>query len=276
VHPIALKFGALTVTWYGVMVALAFVAGLWTASRRAPSGGFSPESILDLGPWIIVGAILGARALYVITFWREQFSEAPFFEVFRVWRGGLVFYGGFAGAVVTCIVWARLKSVAVWNLGDVLAPSIALGYAFGRMGCLLNGCCYGKACALPWAIHFPIGHESGAEAVHPTQVYDALAALAFYAFLAWRFRRRTFPGQVFVTYLWGYAILRFSVEFLRGDYPPEQHYLGGWATPAQVASLLILLAGVLLWFLLPRPAQPGPGDPGMAAGKTAEAAGKRR
>ena len=159
---------------------------------------------------------------------------------------------GLIGALVVGVIHCRWKRIAVWPMTDVLAPSIALGYVFGRMGCLLNGCCYGRECSLPWAIRFPYGHESHPHPVHPTQIYDSLLNLLFYLGLAWLFRRKKFHGQVFATYLVGYAVLRSTVEFFRGDYPPAQHYLGGWATPAHLVSILIFLAGAALLWLLPR------------------------
>jgi phosphatidylglycerol:prolipoprotein diacylglycerol transferase len=137
-------------------------------------------------------------------------------------------------------------------LADVLTPSIALGYVFGRIGCLMNGCCYGRACSMPWAIQFPPIHDSYPAHVHPTQIYDSLLSLVLYIVLAWLYRRKTFHGQVFVAYLVCYAFTRSFVEFFRGDYPADQHYLGGWATPAQTVSIFILAAGISLFFLLPR------------------------
>jgi phosphatidylglycerol:prolipoprotein diacylglycerol transferase len=254
VHPIAFQFGSLTVTWYGVMVAMGFVAGLWTASRRGMQVGVPPEKILDIGPWLILGAILGARILYVISYWHEQFAGRPVYEVFMIWRGGLVFYGGLIGASLACLLYCRLKSFPVWKMADIMAPSIPLGSAFGRIGCLLNGCCYGSSCNLPWAIHYPRGHQTYPFAVHPTQVYDSLLNFSLFIALAFLFRRRRFDGQVFAVFLVGYAIIRAIAEAFRGDYP--QHYLGGWATPAQVLSIGILLAGIVLLVLLPRFAPP--------------------
>ena len=107
-HPIAFELGSFTITWYGVMVATAFLAGLWTASRRAPSSGILPEKVLDLGPWLIVGTILGARTLYVISYWHEQFAGQGISEIFKVWKGGLVYYGGLIGASLAAILYARL------------------------------------------------------------------------------------------------------------------------------------------------------------------------
>jgi phosphatidylglycerol---prolipoprotein diacylglyceryl transferase len=253
VHPIAFHLGALTVHWYGVMVALGFLAGLWTAGRRAMHVGMAAEKIIDLGPWLIVGAILGARTLYVISYWHESFEGRPIEEVFMVWKGGLVYYGGLVGSSLACIIYCRSKKLPLWRVADIMAPSIALGYVFGRIGCLLNGCCYGRACSLPWAIRFPEGNplNSPTYPVHPTEVYESLLNLGLYVALAWMFRRKKFDGQVFAVYLVCYALLRSFVEMFRGDYP--QHYLGGWATPAHLVSIAILVAGLVLLRLLPRP-----------------------
>lgn len=251
VHRIAFQFGGLTVAWYGVFVALGFLAALWTASRRALRTGVAPETIMDLGPWILVGAILGARTLFVISYWREEFANAPFSEIFMVQHGGLVFYGGLIGASLTTILFCWYKKLSLWKIADIVSPSIALGYAFGRMGCLMNGCCYGRPTDLPWGIQFPIGHETYPHYVHPTQIYDSLLNLGFYAALSWLYRCKKFDGQVFATYLIGYALLRSFVEIFRGDYP--QYYLGGFVTPAQLVSIGIITAGIILFWKLPRP-----------------------
>ncbi len=259
-HPIAFQLGPFTIHWYGVLVALGFLVGLWTASRRAPRAGIAAEKILDLGPWLIIGAILGARTLYVSTYWHQQFADKPLVEIFMVWRGGLVFYGGLIGASLACVLYAHRKRLPLWRVADILAPSIALGQGIGRIGCLLNGCCYGRACAWPWAIRFPAGHDTHplglpAMPVHPTQVYESLLALGLYAALAWLFRRKKFDGQVFALFLVGYALLRSFVELFRGDYPV--YYLGGRVTPAHLVSVVIFVAGLVLLRVLPRLPQPG-------------------
>jgi phosphatidylglycerol:prolipoprotein diacylglycerol transferase len=255
VHPIALQLGPLSIHWYGVTVALAFLVGLWTASRRGLREAVAAERIVDLGPWLIVGTILGARTLYVISYWREFFEGKPAAEIFMVWKGGLVFYGGLIGATLAGIFYVRLKKLPLWKVADIVAPSIALGYVLGRIGCLLNGCCYGRACNLPWAIRFPSDNplKPPTYPVHPTEIYDSLLNLGLYVFLAWLYRRKKFDGQVFGVYLVCYALLRSFVEMFRGDYPEHQYYLGGWATPAHLASIVILAAGLVLLGLLPRP-----------------------
>jgi len=191
--------------------------------------------------------------LYVTSYWREQFAGKPIWEIFMVQHGGLVYYGGLIGASLAFILYSRLKGLPLWKGADIMAPSVALGYVFGRIGCLMNGCCFGRTCELPWAIHFPPGHSTYPNGVHPTQIYESLLSLILYGFLAWLFRRKRFDGQVFGAYLVCYAVSRSFVEMFRGDYP--EYYLGGWVTPAHLVSAGILAAGVILLWVLPRPAQ---------------------
>ena len=247
---ITFQVGGFNIYWYGVLVAIGFVVGLWTASRRALHAGIQGEIVADLGPWLLLGTLVGARALYVFSYWRESFAGKPLWELFNIRSGGLVYYGGFIGASLACILYVRLKKLALWKIADILAPSIALGYAIGRVGCLMNGCCYGRPTNLPWALHFPADHETRGQGVHPTQIYESALNLGLYGALAWLFRRRQFDGQVFATYLVSYAMLRAFVESFRGDY--ATYYFGGHATPAQVLSLFIFAAGALLWRILPK------------------------
>ena len=250
-HPVAFHVGSVPIYWYGVLLAVAFVAGLWTASRRCVRDGLKPESILDAGTWLILGTIIGARALYVMTYWREQFAEAPWTEMFMIRHGGLVFYGGLIGATLAVLVYVRLKKLPLWKLADALAPSIPLGYVFGRIGCLMFGCCYGRPTGLSWAIHFPADHATHGAGVHPTQIYDAGLNLGLYVGLAALYRRKRFDGQVFVAYLAAYAVFRGLVEIFRGDYTTE--YVLGWLTPAQLVGILVFLVAAALWWRLPRP-----------------------
>ena len=232
------------------MIALAFLFGLWTATLRARRENISGESIADITLWLMVGAILGARVAYVTTYWREEFAGQPFSEIFAIWHGGLVFYGGLIGAIITGAIYLRWKKLPLWKTADVLAPSIALGSVFGRIGCLLNGCCYGRACDLPWAIHFPEGHETYPHGVHPTQIYDSLLNLVLYLALAWLYRRKKFDGQIFALYLMCYAVTRSVVETFRGDYDAAHRHDG--LTPAHLVSIGIFAAGTVLYAIQSR------------------------
>jgi len=244
------------------MMAAAFFAGLWTATRRARLVNVSGDLITDVTLWLMVGSIVGARTVYVTTYWKREFAGQPFSEVFMVQHGGLVFYGGLIGAFAAGVGYLWWKKLPVWKIADVFAPSIALGSVFGRVGCLLNGCCYGRACDLPWAITFtnPEAHElSGTplnEPRHPTEIYDALLNLILYLGLAWWFRRKKFDGQVFALYLIGYAVCRSAVEIFRGDYPPD-HIHAGYFTSAQLLSVPIFAAGILFWIWFSRRARSG-------------------
>ena len=235
------------------MIAVAFLAGLWTATRRGVTVGIAREDIGDITLWLMVGAIVGARTVYVLTYWQDEFAHGPISEIFMIQHGGLVYYGGLIGASLAGGLAIRWKKLPLWKTADVLAPSIALGSVFGRIGCLLNGCCYGRPCTLPWAIRFPADHPTGGVPVHPTELYDAGLNLLLYGFLAWLFGHKKFEGQVFATYLLCYALTRSTVELFRGDYNVAHQHFG--LTPAQLVSVPIFFTGLALAAILSRRSQ---------------------
>ncbi len=249
-QPIAFHLGPIPVHWFGICIAAAFFAGMWTAVRRAPRIGVTGELVADLVvPWLLLGSVLGARIMFVTTYWSDEFTDKPWWEMFMIQRGGLVFYGGLIGAAITAMAFAYVKKIPLWKLADILAPSIALGSVFGRIGCLMNGCCFGRACEMPWAIRFPADHVTRGLPIHPTQIYDALLNLALYFGLAALFRfRRKFDGQVFAVYLLCYAVTRSTVEIFRGDYS-DGHLHNGF-TPAHLLSIGIFIAGAILFSIL--------------------------
>jgi phosphatidylglycerol---prolipoprotein diacylglyceryl transferase len=244
VQEVAFRIGNLSVHWYGIFVAIGFMLGVWTAGVRGRRDQMDPDMITDLALWIFGGAFIGARILYVITFWDQEFAGKGFLKIFAL-RSGFVFYGGLIGATIAAIGYTRWKKLPTWKLADALAPSVSLGHAFGRLGCLMTGCCFGSKCELPWAIKFPYGHPSHPTPVHPVQVYEALLNISLYAGLAWLYRRKRFDGQIFALYLLGYGCVRAFVELFRGDYPERQ--MTGFMTPAHWVSLIILAAGTALY-----------------------------
>ena len=252
VHPIAFQLGLFTMSSYGLMLMVGLLAGWWSACRRARHDTISETRVIELGPWLMMGAILGARLLYVISYWQEDFERHSFIETLLLWKGGLVFYGGLIGAFLSTAVFARVRKVSFWGICDILAPSTALGYVFGRLGCLLNGCCYGRPCSLPWGITFPNASRIAPPQIklHPVQIYDAMLNLLLFCGLSWFYHRKRFNGQVFALYLIGYSLMRSFVEVFRGDYP--QQYVSGLITPAQFTSIFVLAAGLLLVAVLPR------------------------
>jgi len=247
-HPILFSVGPFTLRSYGVMMALSFLLGLGLANVLNRREGRSFDELLDLGTWIMLGAVLGARILYCIVEW-PQFQAQPW-TVFAVWQGGLVYYGGLIGAALTAYGVMRFKGMPVWSYADVLAPGLALGQVTGRLGCFLNGCCYGRVSA-GFGLVFP-GVSS--QPVLPTQLYESAGCLLLALGLAWLHGHRRFKGQVFALYLILYALLRFGLELLRGD--AERGTLLGlpWLSPGQWTSLLALAAGLLLMKRLRRAA----------------------
>jgi phosphatidylglycerol:prolipoprotein diacylglycerol transferase len=168
--------------------------------------------------WILFSAIIGSRLLYIFLHWQE--FEHDLVGTFAFWRGGLqglVFYGGFLGALVMGLTFARVNRVPLLGLLDAAAPSIMLGEFFTRIGCFLNGCCFGKACGLPWAVMFPTDSPAAVVGgpVHPTQLYSSLAGLILFGIALLLERRRWRPGILFGVMLILYSLFRFLIDFVR-------------------------------------------------------------
>jgi phosphatidylglycerol:prolipoprotein diacylglycerol transferase len=235
-HPILLKLGPLTLYSYGLMVALGFLAGILLATYLTRQAKLKPEVILDIAPFVLVGSIAGARIFYVVEFWRD-FRGNPL-EIFFIWKGGLVFYGGLLFAILGLLLAVKIFKLDLLKIMDILAPSTALGYAIGRIGCFLNGCCYGVETKVPWAVRFPT--ESVLR--HPTQIYASISGLLICAILLLMlFKFKKFDGQVLTAGLALYAAYRFLIEFIRTN----PRYLLN-LTEAQWASIfLVILAGGL-------------------------------
>lgn len=255
--PTLFHLGPLPIHGFGLMVGLGFLFGLMAATRRAKAVGIAPEAIHDLVfPWILLGGLFGARLLYVLTYWERDFAGGSIFQIFELWRGGLVFYGGLVGAILMAMFRIHQKRLPLWKVADCMAPGIALGHVFGRLGCFLNGCCYGHASDAPWAIRFPSGTIQSGDgtllnhAVHPTQIYEAMLNLGLFGFLMWWHGRRRFDGQVFGIYLVAYAVIRGFTELYRGDYSRISNPANGVLTPGQWAGLVILATGIALLFWL--------------------------
>ncbi len=242
-HPEFIRIGSLDIRMYGVLLMLGFVAGLYAASWRARRVGLPPQLVMDLGVWVIVAAMIGAKLFYMAFEWRD-FVAAWRMDGPRSLRQGFVFYGGFIGACVATVVFARHRRVPLWKLADVMAPSVALGHAFGRVGCFMNGCCYGSACSLSWAVQYPAGHLAHSHPTHPVQLYEAAGNLLIFAGLSWGFGRRKRDGQIWWWYVLGYGVMRFGVEFFRGDY--ETLYAGVFTNAHLVASVMIALSIIML------------------------------
>lgn len=212
--PILFSLGPFHVYAFGLMVAVGALLSFRLMLRRARQEGFpTSDQVSDLVAVTLFGGFLGARLLYVFEnaawYWKHPL------KIFLLWEGGLVFYGGVAGSMLALYFYLRSKKMPYWKGLDFLLPYVALTHAFGRLGCFLNGCCYGRVCRLPWAVQFP----ELPEPVHPVQLYEAFFNFCLFLFLRFHYSRRRFEGEISALYFMGYALGRFLMEFWRGDNP---------------------------------------------------------
>jgi len=249
-HPILLQIGPFTIYSYGFFIAAAILLALAVAIQQADKKGLDARLGPDLGFYLILSAIVGARILYVLIK-PEHFWEHPL-QIIMFWKGGLVFLGGAVAAVATGAYYLRRKNQPFWPWADAFAPGIALGQGVGRIGCLMAGCCYGKETQLPWAITFtnPLSLAPLHIPLHPTQIYHSLAGFFTFFLLLVSKRWLKGAGQLFGLFLAGYGSLRFLIEFYRGDF---RGYLGVFSI-TQWMALAALAAGVLIIFLRRRSA----------------------
>jgi phosphatidylglycerol:prolipoprotein diacylglycerol transferase len=244
-HPILLKLGPVTLYTYGLMLVVAFLVAAGFAARAVrvlPAGRrpLSPEQAVDVTCAALLGGLIGGRLFYVARSW-EAFAERPL-DILAVWHGGLIWYGGFLGGVLAGWLYIRAQRLSFLRVADHLIPFAAIGHAIGRVGCFLNGCCYGRPTESWCGVVFP---QQGTP-VLPTQLFEAAGLAALYPLLRSAQRRSgTRPGDVLGVYLVAYGLLRFAIEFLRGD------QTAAWAglTLQQLISIGMMIIGMI--FLRP-------------------------
>ncbi len=206
--------------------------------------------------WVFVSGLIGARAFYCIQYWGRDIHNI--WEALQYWRGGIVFYGSIVGGTIGFFVYRFFHPFPLRPYLDAVAPSIAIGTLFGRLGCFLNGCCFGDPCRLPWAIAFPaksppwdhqvlLGmidpHSTASLPIHPTQLYSALDGLVILLLLMAYYPLRRRDGEVMGLLMLTYPITRFLIEFLRNDEPA---FFAG-LTISQNISVLLMMGGILYW-----------------------------
>lgn len=243
-HPVLFEYGFIKIFTYGVILAFGFLIAIFFASRQGMKEGIPPERIVDLCFYILVSSLIGARLLYIIVEYK-YFINFPI-EIFKFWKGGLVYYGGMILGTIVAIVYMRRHDLPVWKVTDLLAPSIALGQAIGRWGCFFAGCCYGVKTDVPWAITFS---DKGSLAplnipLHPTQIYLSLNALIIFFVLMWFLKRKSFDGQILWTYGILYSIGRFIIEFFRGD--DRGFVVERFLSTSQFISIFVLAVSVFM------------------------------
>jgi phosphatidylglycerol:prolipoprotein diacylglycerol transferase len=246
-HPILFKIGDWPVYSYGVLLALAYLAGLQLAVIRARRQGVDATKIMDLGIYLIIAALVGAKLMLIAVDF-NYFRAQPR-ELLSLVRAGGVFYGGLIAAFFTALWLVKRYKLNIWTTADLMAPGIALGHVIGRVGCLLAGCCYGRSTGVPWAITFtdPIAAVNVGTPLqiplHPTQLYDAGAELIVLAILLMTERRgKPFAGRTFWLYMLLYGVSRFVIEFYRGD--PRGMVIG--LSTSQIVSAVIVPAAIVM------------------------------
>jgi phosphatidylglycerol---prolipoprotein diacylglyceryl transferase len=244
--------GPFTLHTYGVLLAIAFLVGLWVVSRQAKREGLDPGRITDMAVWVLIAGLVGAKILLVLVDWR-YYGRNPR-ELLSIFQSGGVFYGGLIAGVAVAWWYVRRYQLPGWRTADVLAPGVIIGQAIGRLGCFSAGCCWGKPTSVPWAVTFRDVYAARAVGtpldtpLHPTQLYESAACFLIFFLLLWLAPRKRFHGQVVLTYVASYSVVRFAIEFLRGD-PDRGTWFHGLFSTSQLIALLLVL-GVLL--VLPR------------------------
>lgn len=243
---------------YGLCIAIGFLLAMTLTKRQAQREGEDPEAMVDLTFYLLLYGLIGARVVFI-------FTQLPLFlahpiEILMFWRGGLVWYGGFLGAVAYLLYHSRTSCVPFFKVVDILIPYMALAHGFGRLGCLFAGCCFGRTTTLPWGIVFPAqsmaqsaqyaAHEVSAWApalpVHPTQLYEAGAEFAMFALLLALRERKRFHGQLFLLWVSLYPIIRSVIEMFRGDKDRGVYIL----STSQYISIGVGLMALVLFFVL--------------------------
>lgn len=254
-YPVLFYIRNFPVNTYGVFLALAFLAAIFTTVKLAERDGLPKERIYDLCLWLLLSSLVGSKLLMLFTEPEYRANPKLLFSLDFLRSGG-VFYGGLIGALIAGFVLMRRWRLPWWKTADACAPGIALGNFFGRQGCFSAGCCWGKPTTLPWGVQFTqAGHEitgvpTGVH-LHPTQLYESFAMLLVFFFLLWLHKKKKFSGQVILAYVVIYATVRFLIEFVRDD--PRGDILGvttltGLST-SQLIGLVVGVGALILLFI---------------------------
>ncbi len=238
-RPILFEIGTLSVYSWGLMLSIAILIGTYLTIKYARTYDISDNTIIDLAIYLVVGGLIGGRLFFVLVYEPAYYLQHPL-EVFFLWRGGLVYYGALAGGFLAGVYFVRRHHLPFWILADIVTLPLALGYGIVRIGCFLNGCCYGKPTTSKWGVIFP--HLDNLYR-YPTQLYSAAFGFAIFFFLVWFFKRKKFDGQVFLAFLMVYAIERTVVESFR-----ENLLVWGPITVSQLVSFFVFIVAGLFYY----------------------------
>lgn len=242
-----------TLHTYGLLVALGLLVGIWMAGRFARRVGVDPDHLWNLGVYMALAGLLGAKVFLVFSEWSYYSGNLGRIFSLETLHAGGVWYGGLIFAILVGGLYSWHYHLNFISLADAYAPGIALGHAFGRLGCFSAGCCWGRPAEVAWAVTFTDPYANQVVGVplgiplHPTQLYEAAAELIIFFLLVLLWRRRSFSGQIFAAYLMLYSVARFIIEFFRGD-PRGAYYFNGALSFPQVVSIILFVVAGLLWY----------------------------
>ncbi|UCF30101.1 MAG: prolipoprotein diacylglyceryl transferase [bacterium] len=252
--PELFQIGGFTLHTYGVLVALGILAGVALSEHLNRRQGGEPGRFVDISFILVLSGLIGARLFFVLVN-LDYYLDDPV-EIFMVWQGGLVFFGGLVGGLLGLLAAIRLYRLPLWHTMDIAAPGLALGHTLGRLGCFSAGCCYGRPTGLPWAVTFTdprcLATDVLDTPVHPTQLYSAVFLAVLVIFLVWRSGRKRFPGEVAALYVGLYSSFRFGVEFYRADPRGMASILGITLSTSQITALVLLPIAVGAYVYLER------------------------
>lgn len=244
-HPLLFNLGPVPIHTYGLLIAIGFLCAVAVVRRLAERSNLDADRMLDLTFWCLVMGFLGARILFIITRW-DSFMADPI-SIFKVWEGGLVFLGGPLVVVPFAVWFVKHYKIDPWKAGDCLMPALAVAHGFGRLGCLGAGCCYGKPTGSDWGVKLYsdlVDPKFHGVFLHPTQLYESAAMFALFAGLIYLFRRKSFDGQVILTYFMAYPVIRSIIEIFRGD-EIRGFVIDQVLSTSQFISILIFIAAAV-------------------------------
>ena len=249
--------GPIPIRLYGLMIGLGFLIGILLAARQANREGVDPDLVVDLGVYLLLTAIAGSRMFFVLANLGE-FAANPL-DAFALWEGGLVFYGGLLAAIPVGVWYLKKHRLPLWKTADIAAPSLALGQAVGSIGCFFAGCCYGTPYGGPASVTFHDVHSLAPLGVplFPAQLVESGGDFVIFAMLVLFRRHKKFDGQLFWFYALSYAVLRFALEFFRGDAVRGPSFGNMVSTSQIIAAVMVVLAGIMIRRLSRKPVQPG-------------------
>ncbi len=257
--PILLKIGPISIHTFGFMMAVGVACGLWFVYFQAKKQGLDATRLLDMAFYTIIVSLIGAKLVLFFgsfSYYMENPSELVSFA-----RTGGVFQGGLAFGLVFALLYMRKHRLPTWKVGDLAGAALALGHGFGRIGCFSAGCCYGRDCVSPWGVTFHSQYAHNLTGIpiermlHPTQLYEAILNFLNFFVLFLIMKKKKFDGQVFAFYIINYSIIRYFVEFYRGDHPDKVILIHN---PSPYLSLSLpqffcitgLVGGLALYFVL--------------------------